>query len=113
MPRLDGRVNLQGKWHLYPDRQRCLACRRFFGFTVIDRLYCSYLCAGVKPPGDDPNEAPRKCVTGSIGSRRFKVRYQYLKQVPSFQLRKKNTDAYYCDYCHHYHIGHRRVRNLI
>jgi hypothetical protein len=85
MPRLDGKVNLQGRWHLYPDRQRCLACRRFFGFTVIDRLYCSYLRAGVKPPGDDPNEAPRK----------------------------KNTDAYYCDYCHHYHIGHIRVRELV
>src|SRR5690606_41842173 len=47
----------------YPDRQRCLGCRRYFAGLVINRLYCTYECAGMEPPPLDPRLRPRSCRT--------------------------------------------------
>lgn len=46
---------MTGRLRLYPNRKRCLACRSYFGFIVVDGLFCSYRCAGIpKPNGKTP-----------------------------------------------------------
>lgn len=45
---------------LYPERQRCRICRRYFDFVVILRQYCSRSCAGL-PEQPETDETPRKC----------------------------------------------------
>lgn len=46
---------------LYPERQRCRTCRRYFAFTVILRAYCSEECAGLPERPLNVEELPRQC----------------------------------------------------
>jgi hypothetical protein len=88
----------------YPERTRCLGCRRYFGFIVIKRLYCSYKCAGMEPPAFDPAQRPRCCRT-RVGE--AKRAYFYPEEVVTPELDvESDLHVYPCDCCGMYHIGH-------
>jgi len=46
---------------LFPERRRCRTCRSYFGFQVVQRLYCSDECAGRSPRPVDIKDLPRCC----------------------------------------------------
>lgn len=46
---------------LYPERVRCRTCRRYFGFVVILRAYCSEACAGKPDRPIKAEDLPRSC----------------------------------------------------
>jgi hypothetical protein len=91
---------------LYPQRVRCLGCRKYFGPIVIKRLYCSYACAGMEPPPADIMQRPRYCRTHAGELKRS---FFYPEQVTNQQLTCRGMmDVYYCDCCGTYHIGYER-----
>lgn len=87
----------------YPERRRCLACRKFFSFLVVKRLYCSYECAGVPAPSDNPADWPREHRTASGDA---KASYAHPGEVRSAQTNEANIHLYPCNYCFTYHLGH-------
>lgn len=89
----------------YPDRQRCLGCRRYFAGLVIKRLYCTYECAGMEPPPLDPRLRPRSCRTAAGEAKKV---FLYPGEVVSPQSDRRGTiHVYLCDCCGMYHIGHK------
>jgi hypothetical protein len=89
---------------LYPERQRCRACRRFFGFVPILRQWCSEECAGV---AYDLTTAPRSC---KVRDREDPSGWAW-KQVwwtesdAKRACRRKGAAAWYqCDGCWGYHL---------
>lgn len=101
---VDGGVTAPPSDWFYPQRKRCLTCRKFFGFTVIRRLYCSYECARMPFPPNDPMKRPRECRTGAGELKRS---YPYPELVTGADLRG-TFNVYECACCGTYHIGHRR-----
>jgi hypothetical protein len=109
---------------VWPERQRCRHCRRYFGFTVIQGLYCSRECAGL-PTRSDPvpfrgnlADLPRECRNTNWRGARPKVRYvseqdalEVADEMDSTR-RKLRPDAkvYQCSHCGYYHIGHGKYR---
>lgn len=89
---------------LFPDRRRCLACRRYLAVLVLRRLYCSYECAGMTPPSPEVGTWPRDCRTRANEP---KVRYLYPGEVDA---EPGVMNVYECDHCGMFHIGHRRER---
>lgn len=88
---------------LYPERQRCRACRRYFGFIVILRQWCSEECAGVEY---NLENAPRSCKVWDHegGGWRWKQVWWSERQVKK-ACRKKGAAAWYrCDGCWEYHL---------
>ena len=55
------RLGGEGVTLLYPERVRCLGCRRYFAFEVVLRQYCSRECAGLDPRPTVVAEWPRTC----------------------------------------------------
>lgn len=95
----------------YPQRKRCLKCRRFFGFIVIKRLYDSYECAGMEPPKLDPRERPRECRTRVGEAKAAYNAPEDVQRTPSgargFNDKDTTVHVYECGHCGMYHIGHR------
>lgn len=100
------KVRRRGRTWLYPDRSRCLACRSYFGFIVLDQLFCSYRCAGVEAPSLDPADWPREhwSRSQSTGERRVKRDWMYKHRAERAAKRNGKT-AYQCRYCLGWHIG--------
>lgn len=95
---------------LYPQRQRCLKCRKKLGDEVFFRQYCSSVCAGIPTPSTNPEEAPRECVTQRDGTWQFKRRYRCEEEVPT-RLREEIAGSLYeCQHCGHLHVGHTRMQ---
>lgn len=95
---------------LYPKRQRCLKCRRYFGPLVVLGLYCSFSCAGTKiNPGGTDN--PRACENNGQGKR--KRRWDSMEEAAAFAARDATGElnAYQCYRCGGYHVGHNRKRS--
>jgi hypothetical protein len=92
----------------YPQRQRCLACHRYFAWLVIKRLWCSYECAEMQPPSRDPADWPRHHRTGGSVPRE-KTGYTHPEVVDAARHKRETIHLYPCDYCGMYHLGHRRV----
>lgn len=110
---LDERPDVPARVRRWPDRVRCYKCRCFFDFRVVDRLYCSYSCAGRDAPVPDPTpqerpgeHVPRMCKLK--GGKKFKRRYRSLEaaQVRILDSDEPDLNCYYCDYCNYYHLGH-------
>ena len=57
----------------------------------------------------DPNKAPRQCVSGPRGERRFKAKYQRVTDIPDRLLKDPNLEIYECDHCGYMHLGHEVV----
>ncbi len=81
---------------LYPDRPRCRACRRYFGFTVVLRMYCSHECAGLPEQSWGPEDLPRCCKVFRDGEWRPKVRY-YTARAAAKGAKKNGKNWYQCD----------------
>jgi hypothetical protein len=90
----------------YPARSRCLACRKYFGFLVIKRLWCSYDCAGMPAPSADPADWPREHRTRAGEA---KVSYHHPEEVNAAQHEHETIHLYLCSYCGTYHLGHRQT----
>ena len=93
---------------LYPERIRCAKCRKSLGTdgVVVDGIYCSYICAGIRAPSRKVDDAPRSCKRLVNGTWGYKHRYTHEGEVPSKLRLDPNTNIYRCDYCHHLHVGH-------
>lgn len=96
---------MRGQAWRYPERKRCLACRRYFGFLVVDGLYDSWECAPRGRPSDNPDDWPREhYVPMPGGVRREKHSYWTLQEAERVAARH-DKDAYQCGYCLQWHIG--------
>lgn len=93
---------------LYPQRKRCRKCRKFLCFVVVDLVFCSYICADVEPPSDNPTDWPRKHWRRGDGGQRVEKKYfSYPGEASANDhVTKKIMNVYYCDYCHTFHLGH-------
>lgn len=96
---------------MFPERQRCLTCRKKLEDVVIDGLYCSYRCGGFPEPyGDDNIEsAPRMCRTMRNGRWAWKKRWRCESEVPERIKSDPATNIYRCSHCHYLHVGHDRA----
>lgn len=100
---------------LYPERKRCRKCRSYFGFEIIERLYCSYECAGKpRPDRSDPSSAPRECALPAYKGGGFKRSYELLEEAEEVAARSREqgrplSEAYQCSYCLYFHVGNRRL----
>lgn len=112
----DERPDISQRVKRWPDRSRCYKCRCYLGFIVVDRLYCGYECAGREPPVPDPTpksrpgaHVPRQCTLR--GGKKFKRRYFTLgrAQEAARERSEPGLNAYYCDYCNYFHMGHERA----
>lgn len=110
---LDERPDVPARVRRWPDRVRCYKCRSYFAFSVVDRLYCSYTCAGREAPLPEPTphgrpgeHVPRQCKLK--GGKKFKRRYRSLEAVQEIALNSEEPglNGYYCDYCNYFHLGH-------
>lgn len=91
---------------LWPTRQRCRKCRNYFGFfLVVDRMYCSYECAGRPDPreGLDPKDAPRCCRVWVQGVWEWKRTYWTMGDA--IARGPKNTVTYRCGFCDNWHLA--------
>lgn len=93
---------------LYPNRTRCLACRKKLDKIILDGVYCSYPCAKAKRPSLKVNLAPRHCKREVNGRWNFKTRYTHEEAVPLKLRQDPATNIYRCDYCRFLHVGHSR-----
>jgi hypothetical protein len=98
---------------LYPQRQRCRACRKYFCFEVIYRLYCSAECAGL-PNQPGIMDLPRSCRVFRDGEWVPKRSYRSYREAyrRSGQARNKGRVIYLCDGpdgCGLYHIAKKRA----
>lgn len=93
---------------IYPERQRCAKCRKSLSTIVVQGLYCSYSCAGVKSPSSKVSDAPRECKRQVNGVWEFKRRYLGENDVSPKLKADPGTNIYRCNYCHHLHVGHSR-----
>lgn len=95
---------------LYPQRQRCRACRRFFGPLVVRGQWCSYHCAGMDVPSSDPADWPRQHFTrrGISGPRIPKSSFNSEAEAEERAQRTNDQQLtiYLCRYCGTWHMGH-------
>lgn len=100
-------VRRRGRAWRYPDRKRCFACRSYFGFAVLDGLYCSEKCARIPEISADPADWPREhysLIPHSNRVRRAKRDWVY-PDVALAEARRWGKQAYRCSYCLGLHIG--------
>lgn len=89
----------------YPNRKRCLRCRRYFGFLVVEGLYDSYPCAGRSDPSlAPPDEWPREHFA-RVGGERKPKRAWAGRRIAERQARLYGKEAYVCGFCNEWHIG--------
>lgn len=93
---------------IYPERQRCAACRKKLEDTVLDGKYCSYQCLGIPVPSGKVADAPRYCKREVSGKWDFKTRFKSASDVPTKLQEDPATNIYRCEYCHFLHVGHSR-----
>lgn len=95
---------------LFPQRTRCVTCRKKLETVVLDGLYCSYKCAKLPTPSPDPEKAPRHCKR-QVGEKwGLKTKYRWDGEVPQRLRDDPGTNIYKCDYCHFLHVGHSRLQ---
>lgn len=81
----------RGPAWLYPERSRCFTCRSYFGFIVVENIYCSEKCAGLPPDrfpelvrrvplpvGINTKSLPRSCQSGY--RRKWKPKARFITQ---------------------------------
>jgi hypothetical protein len=94
----------------YPRRKRCKTCQQYFSWLIIDRLYDSYECAGIKPPDPDPERWPREHAFRLQGVIVEKKAFARPDEPKVLELLEQNPglDVYQCRYCWQFHMGHDR-----
>lgn len=94
---------------LYPNRQRCKACSKKLGDTVLDGKYCSYSCGSLPQPMQDIDNAPRQCKMERNKIWLWKQKYRSEEEVPKRFQNDPTTNIYRCSNCRYLHIGHSRA----
>lgn len=92
---------------LYPERQRCRTCRRYFAFTVILRAYCSEECAGLPLRPIDVEDLPRQCRVKHDGIWRAKAVWNS-PRLAAKAAKKQKIHWYACEPpvgCGRYHLS--------
>lgn len=79
---------MSGRVVLFPERRRCRRCRKYFGFQVILRLYCSYECAGLDPEPFSADSLPRCCRTWDHRLRRWKPKRMFWSEYEACKFCK-------------------------
>lgn len=98
----------RGPSWLYPDRKRCMTCRQYFGFLVVDGLYDSYECAGRPRPEDTPpDQWPREHYVPMPGGVRQPKAVFLSERAARRAGERHGKDAYRCGFCRNWHIGTR------
>jgi hypothetical protein len=96
------------KVKLYPERMRCRRCRNFIVWLCVERLYCSYRCAGLPRP-EEIRPYPREHVLRN-GEEKSPFDWpddpRLLKALA--EDRDPTARSYQCRHCRMWHIGHRR-----
>lgn len=90
---------------LYPELEFCLTCWKRLDIKkthVIKRRWCSYECARMRTPDENPARWPRKCLTRQGYP---KIKFTHPEQITA----KSDVHTYECSYCGYYHIGHKPV----
>lgn len=109
----DERPDIPARVKRWPDRSRCYKCRCYLSFIVVDKLFCSYACAGREYPAPEPDSrrrpgehVPRQCKLK--GGKRFKRRYftQEMAREAMLTRGEPGLIVYHCDYCNYFHMGH-------
>lgn len=107
---------------LYPQRQRCRACRRCWSFDPPLRgLYCSPECAGrPEVPLEDVNGVlvpPRTCrskvvMNGPNSRPRFSWKRVFATEAEALAFGRRNgtPTAYECPNCWWWHVASDRSR---
>ena len=96
---------------IYPQRQRCIACRRYFNALVLAGQWCSYECAGHPQPSRNPADWPREHWRKAIRRHDRIEKEGHLTQAQAqFAVMANDGDGalqeYLCSYCLMWHIGH-------
>lgn len=95
----------------FPVRQRCAACRRYFGFAVVMGLFDTDECARKFFPdhrdGDlDPEHVPRTCRVKDPETGRWKFKHAYLTgKRARAKARQYGCHAYDCPNCSFWHLA--------
>lgn len=98
----------RGPSWLYPDRKRCMTCRQYFGFLVVDGLYDSYECAGRPRPEDTPpDQWPREHYVPRPGGVRQPKAVFLTERAAQRAAERHGKEAYQCGFCRNWHIGSR------
>jgi hypothetical protein len=101
----------RGPEWLFPDRRRCIVCHHYFGFEVLERLYCSVSCArtvvpGYTHPSTRPQDAPRTCRVWRDGAWVWKHRYTTRKAARR-KATREGLHVYRCPNCGVFHLSKR------
>ncbi len=99
---------------LYPERQRCRACRRYWSLSVPLRgMYCSPECAG-RPsiPTSEFNGVqipPRTCrqrlkINGPNTVPQVVWKAVFASEADAMKVAKKSDSAYECPNCWYWHL---------
>lgn len=102
---------------VFPERQRCITCRKKLNKIVLLGMYCSYPCAKAIAPSGNIVDAPRSCkyekkMNGKSVGWVFKAKYRCDSEVPEKLRKDPATNIYVCDYCKFLHVGHSRLDTL-
>lgn len=90
----------------FPLRKRCLECRSYFGFEVVDGLYCSRRCARVPELSPDPADWPREHYARVPHSNARRPKRDWVTQADAERAAVRLAkQAYQCGYCLGWHVG--------
>lgn len=99
-------TNRRGRAWRYPDRSRCFECRSYFGFEVVDGLYCSRRCAGVPEISLDPADWPREHYARERHSDARRPKRDWMTRANAERAAMRlMKQAYQCRYCLGWHVG--------
>lgn len=94
---------------LYPERQRCRNCRRYFAFEVVLRQYCSDECAGRPPRSSNVEDLPRSCRAWHSRERAWHAKQVfYTEREAQHAASRKGAHWYHCSAatgCGEYHLS--------
>lgn len=103
---------------IYPERKRCRTCRKFFGFELIDGLYCSGDCVPYPYQEVVVDELPRTCRTrdrngGGGGGWRLKLVFPDEESARRAKKRYGSGCYYQCPNCHRWHLAKKPYQDYL
>lgn len=90
---------------IYPDRQRCRTCRRYFGFEVLFGLYCTRDCAGLGPVPSNVEDWPRQCRSFDRRAGAWQPKVPFRTEEEAREAATRQDTWYRCDSCGSWHIA--------
>jgi len=88
---------------LFPYRTKCATCEGSFRFMILDRMYCSYECAGVTVP--DAQTHPPSCWTWD-DKPKMGFSTPDAAWCMCVIMNVAGSKPYYCALHHFWHVGY-------